>query len=168
MKYHVRRADRELTDPTTLKQILTDTRYVTIALTKDNTPYLVSLSHLYDESANCIYFHCAKEGRKLDYMKENPAVWGQALIDRGYVDGECNHLYASAMFGGTVELIADIQEKRRILGLIYAHQEKKPQPGAAPDPHLARIGNDAEMTNVTVGRILIQELTGKVSKDFKF
>lgn len=66
MTYHLKRKDLEITDVNIIKKILKSTKYVTIALSMDNKPYLVSLSHGYDEKRNCIYFHCAGEGKKLD------------------------------------------------------------------------------------------------------
>lgn len=73
-KYHMRRTDREITNAATLKKILKSTQYVTIAMSMDDQPYLVSLSHGYDEERNCIYFHSAKEGKKLDYLKKSKSV----------------------------------------------------------------------------------------------
>jgi len=83
----IRRKEKAITDEKTMKKILSEVAYVTIALCKDNQPYLVSLSHGYDSDKNCIYFHCASEGKKIDYLKENNVVWGQAIIDKGYVQG---------------------------------------------------------------------------------
>ena len=80
----MRRKDKEITDQAAIKKILYETHYVTLAMVKDNEPYLISLSHVYDEEKNCIYFHCASEGKKLDYLKENNTVWGQAIKDYGY------------------------------------------------------------------------------------
>jgi len=45
MKYHMRRMDRAVTEPEKLERILKEARYVTVAMCKDNIPYLVSLSH---------------------------------------------------------------------------------------------------------------------------
>jgi nitroimidazol reductase NimA-like FMN-containing flavoprotein (pyridoxamine 5'-phosphate oxidase superfamily) len=87
MKYRLRRKDKEISDQTELRNILKITKYVTIALCMDNRPYLVSLSHGYDETRNCIYFHCAKAGKKIDYIKSNNTVWGQAIEDHGYAEG---------------------------------------------------------------------------------
>ena len=64
MTYHLRRKDLEIADVNILKKILKSTAYVTIALAMDNKPYLVSLSHGYDEKRNCIYFHCAGKGKR--------------------------------------------------------------------------------------------------------
>jgi nitroimidazol reductase NimA-like FMN-containing flavoprotein (pyridoxamine 5'-phosphate oxidase superfamily) len=45
-------------------------------MTRDERPYLVSLNHGYDEGNRCIYFHCAKDGKKLEYVEANDSVWG--------------------------------------------------------------------------------------------
>ena len=162
MKYHIRRKDREIQDTEKIREILTEARYVTIALSMENKPYLVSLSHCYDRDANCLYFHCAKQGRKMDYIENNPHVWGQAIRDKGYMDGKCNHLYATVMFSGVVELVEDIGEKRRIFNLMFVNQERI-KPEGESDPHLIRIEKDSELSNVAVGKILLDEITGKVS-----
>ncbi len=94
MSFHVRRKEREITDPDEMRQVLKATKYVTVALCMDNEPYLVSLSHGYDETKNCLYFHCAPEGKKLIYAKANPNVWGQAVLDFGVTE-ECDYAYTS-------------------------------------------------------------------------
>jgi uncharacterized protein len=50
MSFHVRRKDREITDPEEMQHILKVTKYVTVALCMQNEPYLVSLSHGYDQT----------------------------------------------------------------------------------------------------------------------
>ena len=118
MKYHMLRHDKEITDEGTLKRILKTTQYVTLAMVKDNEPYLVSLSHGYDEKSHCIYFHSAKKGKKLDFMRANPVVWGQALLDHGYVEIECSHNFASVMFSGKVSFIEDEEERWKAISLM--------------------------------------------------
>ncbi len=172
MRYHMRRVDRELKDPAKLSKVLSQARYISLALSMDNKPYIVALSHAYDPETKCLYFHCASKGRKLDYMMSNPHVCGQALVDMGYVEGRCNHLYASVTFEGRVELVDELAEKRRIFTYMFHHQDRRPDEEKRKDidvdPHLTRIGSDVELRNVVVGRIRIVELTGKVSKDADF
>jgi nitroimidazol reductase NimA-like FMN-containing flavoprotein (pyridoxamine 5'-phosphate oxidase superfamily) len=158
--------DREIKDPAKVDKILKATRYVTIALSMDNRPYLVSLSHSYDINSKLIYFHCASARKKLDYMKSNPNVWGQAIIDKGYVEGKCNHHYVTAMFSGTIELVTDITEKRRIMNHMFANQEKRDS--TEVDSHFDRIRKDSELINIVVGKIMLHEVTGKISKDTTF
>ncbi len=151
--------EKEIKDKGTLKKILREASYITLALCKDNEPYLVSLSQSYDEERNCLYFHCAAEGKKLDFMRVNPRVWGEAVIDRGYAQGRCTHLYASVMFGGKIEFITDPEEKRAVFaGMINALDEN-------PAPLMKRLENAAPMAKTAVGRIVIEEMTGKKSAD---
>ena len=157
MLYHVRRKDKEITDYDDLKKILKNTGYVTIALVKDGEPYLVSLSHGYDEERNCIYFHSAPEGKKLDFMRSNPTVWGQAIIDEGYNKGQCSHLYASVMFRGRVEFIQDTESKRRAFRTMVMQLE--PDPDSIMDRMLSSEG----IPSTIVGRIEIEYITGKKS-----
>lgn len=157
--------DKEIKDVKKLEKILTETRFITVAMCRENVPYLVSLSHSYDKAAGCLYFHGASEGKKLDYMRANPVVWGQAIIDYGYNEGKCSHLYVSAMFKGRVEFIEDLSEKRRILSHMVRHHEKNPEPTLNSPTGMAHAG---EMGKTTVGRIIIEELTGKKSQEVDF
>ncbi len=154
MKYHLRRKDKEITDQAELKRILRTAKYVTIAMTKNNRPYLVSLSHGYNETGNCLYFHCANVGKKIDYVKSNNNVWGQALIDQGYLEGECDHLFASIHFQGKITFVEDVKEKRAAIECMIRHQDKNPR------PMIARL-NPERLKTVTIGRIDIEEMTGK-------
>ncbi len=160
MRYHVRRQDKEITDSETLKKILLETDYVTLALVKDGEPYLVSLSHSYDETMNCIYFHSAPEGKKLDYMRVSPVVWGQALLDHGYHKGQCSHLYASVMFKGNIEFIEDTETKRHVFRMMVNQIE--------PDPEsiMDRMVNSEGIPSTVVGRIHIEYMAGKKSAEF--
>lgn len=162
MKYHMRRVDREIKDAKGLECILKESRYVTIALSMENKPYLVSLSHCYDENTKNIYFHCATLGKKMDYMSSNPEVCGQAIIDLGYDDGKCNHKYRTVMFGGNIEFVQGTDEKRRVLNLLFENQERN-NPSGEIDPHSIRIKKDSEVAGVTVGKIVVTEMTGKIS-----
>jgi len=83
MTFHIRRKEREITDPDEMRQVLKDTKYITVALSMNDEPYLVALSHGYDQAKNCLYFHCAPEGKKLIYAQANNRVWGQAVLDFG-------------------------------------------------------------------------------------
>ena len=158
MKYHMRRKDKEITDPSEMKKLLEQVEYVTLAMAKDNIPYLVTLSHGYDPEKNEVYFHSASTGKKLDIMRENPRVWGQAMVDMGYAEGECNHHYASVMFSGAVSFIEDENEKYEILTGMARKFKEEPE---------AVIGaQNASVMNTVVGKISVDYMTGKKSKDF--
>ncbi len=163
--YHMRRGDKEIKDKNKLERILKETNFVTLALAMGNEPYVVSLSHSYDEEAGCLYFHCADEGTKLDYMRGNPVVWGQALIDHGYHAGQCSHLYVSANFRGRIEFIEDLDGKKKALGHMILHQEKNPE---ALLTQLKAFEAGSSLDKTIVGRIVIEELKGKKSAEVSF
>ncbi len=153
MSFHVRRKDREITDPAEMRQVLKTTKYVTVALCKDNEPYLISLSHGYDEEKNCLYFHCAPEGKKLVYAKANNRVWGQAVLDFGVTD-ECDYAYTSVQFSGTMVLIEDLAEKQHGMEVLVR------QVSLSPEEKLAKIKPE-KLAKTTMGRIDITSITGK-------
>jgi nitroimidazol reductase NimA-like FMN-containing flavoprotein (pyridoxamine 5'-phosphate oxidase superfamily) len=114
----IRRKDKEITDVNEAKKILKEVKYVTLAMCLDNEPYLVTLSHGYHEEKNCIDFHCAKEGKKIQILQANNRVRGQALVNQGYVQGACDHLHATTQFSGKVTFVEDVAEKEHALKLM--------------------------------------------------
>ncbi|MCK5140685.1 MAG: pyridoxamine 5'-phosphate oxidase family protein [Candidatus Heimdallarchaeaceae archaeon] len=155
----IRRKEKAITDEKILKKILSEVAYVTIALCKDNQPYLVSLSHGYDPDRNCIYFHCASEGKKIDYLKENNVVWGQAIIDKGYIQGSCDHLYATTQFKGKVTFVNDFEEKKEILiNMVHKLDDN-------PDVLIEKQLTQQSISKITVGRIDIEYMSGKEAKE---
>jgi nitroimidazol reductase NimA-like FMN-containing flavoprotein (pyridoxamine 5'-phosphate oxidase superfamily) len=163
--YHMRRADKEIKEKAKLAKILNETNYVTLALAKGNEPYIVALSHSYDEKAGCLYFHSSAEGKKLEYMRANPIVWGQALIDHGYYEGQCSHLYVSAVFRGRIEFVESEDEKKRIFKHMIERQDKNP---ATLMPRLTGLNSSSTIAKTVVGKIVLLELTGKKSAEISF
>jgi nitroimidazol reductase NimA-like FMN-containing flavoprotein (pyridoxamine 5'-phosphate oxidase superfamily) len=159
MSFHVRRKDREITDPDALKKVLKTTKYVTLALCMDNEPYLVSLSHGYDETRNCLYFHCADEGKKIVYLNTNNKVWGQAVLDYGVTD-ECDYAYKSVHFKGTISLIEDSTEKQHAMEVLVR------QLSDTPEEKLAKIKPE-KLAKTTMGKIDITYTSGKQHQNSK-
>jgi nitroimidazol reductase NimA-like FMN-containing flavoprotein (pyridoxamine 5'-phosphate oxidase superfamily) len=153
MTFHVRRKDREITNPDEMRQVLASTKYVTVALCMDNKPYLVSLSHGYDKTKNCLYFHCAPEGKKLIYAKANPNVWGQAVLDFGVTE-ECDYAYTSVHFQGKLTLITDLTEKKHAMEILVR------QVSLNPEAKLAQIKPE-KLSSITMGKIDINYFSGK-------
>lgn len=159
LKYHIKRSDKEIKDKETMTKILKQTQYVTLAMVKDGEPYLVSLSHGYDEENNCIYIHSASEGKKLDYINANPNIWGQALIDKGYHENECSHLFASVMFKGKVTWLETPEEKDRAFKTMILQLEPN------PERLLNKFIGSKNVHGTVTGRIDIEYMTGKISEE---
>ena len=151
----IRRKEKEITNNDELITILQQTQYVTIAMCHDNVPYLVTLTHGYDPKEDVIYFHCASKGKKIDILQENNVIWGQALIDKGYVQGKCDHLYATTQFKGTVHFLKNIKEKEEALKIMIQQQE------IVPAHVIDKQINKESLERVTIGRIDITYLSGK-------
>lgn len=68
----MRRSDREQDLEFSLDLIDRCTYGVVAISTGEDTPYCLPLSFV--RLGNSLYFHCAKEGRKLDLLRRNPRV----------------------------------------------------------------------------------------------
>jgi uncharacterized protein len=156
MSFHVRRKDREITKSNEMHQVLKATKYVTIALCMEGEPYLVALSHGYDQTRNCLYFHCSPEGKKLIYAKANPKVWGQAVMDFG-VTQECDYAYSSVHFSGKLSLITDLNEKKHAMEVLIC------QVSLDPEAKLAKLKPE-KLESVAMGRIDINYISGKSTR----
>ena len=147
----IRRKEKAITDQEEIKSILTNTKYITLAMCKDNNPYLVTVSHGYDSINNVIFFHCAAEGKKIDYINSNPIVWGQALLDLGYASGKCNHHYKTAQFKGKVQFLTNFTEKKQALTIMIDQLEE--------DPILRQKVKEKSLTEKAIQRVNIGKIT---------
>ncbi len=153
----IRRKEKEVTDRAEMVRVLVAARYITMAMCDEDGPYLATLTHGYDERRNAIYFHCAHEGRKVDALKRDNRVWGQAMVDLGYAEGSCDHLYETTQFRGKVTFVQDMDEKRHAL-MVMIHKNER-DPGTV----VAEQVTDESVKNVNIGRIDIDLMTGKRS-----
>jgi len=155
----IRRKEKAIETEDEMMTILAKAKHITVAMCQDNEPYLVTLSHGLDRLKRCIYFHCAREGKKIDILKKNSTVWGQALDDSGYVEGACDHLWATTQFRGTVSFVEDIVEKEHALHIMIRQLEPN------PEKVIATQITAKSLKRVNIGRIDIDYMSGKKSKE---
>lgn len=155
--YHARLPDQMIQDRQELLRIIRGQRIMTLALCMDNEPYLVTMNFGFDEGEDCFYFHCAGKGKKIDYLRANPVVWGQVMQDDGYVQGRCNHTYHSVQFKGQVTFLESIEEKAEALTMMIEQMESDPAPVKK------RLIRESRLQNVAVGRVHVIEMTGKAN-----
>lgn len=125
--YHFKnRPNRELTTDAEIQGILTNGKYAVISMCRDNEPYVVTLSYGYESETNTLYFHCSKQGLKLDFLNSNPRVCATVIEDGGYVPNECEHNYKTVVFWGNMGIIADLEEKKHGMGVLLKHLESSP------------------------------------------
>jgi hypothetical protein len=157
-RYHMHKADQEITDRAELVALLRGGQYATLALCRQGEPYVVTLSYGYDEAEDALYFHTALEGLKLAFLAENPAVCGTVIDDRGYLQGRCDHAYRSVVFWGRMERVEERSEKERCLGCMIDQLEDEP---GKMRQRLAQRGETYE--RAVVLRLHIDEMTGRQS-----
>ena len=156
-EYHLRRNDKAILDRKRMLDFLEGQKLVTVALSKDGKPYLFTADYGFDRKSKSIFVHCAKKGKKIDYIGANPVVWGQVMEDLGYVQGECDHKYRTVQFNGKAELVTDIEEKRKALNIMINRLEDEPEKGKR------ELIDKSGLKNVLIIRIKIVGLSGKES-----
>ena len=123
----MRRTEREITDKDRMFAILRDCGVCCLALCAGDKPYAVPLCYGYTENRGrlTLWFHCAKEGQKLDIIRMNPnAAFVCDLPGELILGGEacqCSMKYASVLGEGRLSVCADDNEKRMGLEAIMRH-----------------------------------------------
>ncbi len=154
----MRRVEKEISDMETLIKILKGGNYTVISMCKENEVYLVTLSYGYDESKNALYFHCAKEGQKIEFIKSNPFVCGTVIEDNGYKDG-CSQAYRSVVFRGKMVILEDIHEKK--IGFDVLLNQLENDPSTTKNKFFKK---DEIYENLRMLRLDINEISGKEEK----
>ena len=127
----MRRADREVKDLDVIRSILDQCMTCHLAMVEDGMPYVVPLSYAYEmeEDTLTVYFHSAKEGRKIDILRKNSAVCFEMCMEGEPVyakETPCNsgYYYASVHGFGEIVFVENVEEKCRSLSLLMKHQAK--------------------------------------------
>ena len=88
----MRRKDREITDAKQIEEILKEGKVCYLALCKENEPYVVPMHYAWQ--SGYLYLHSAREGKKVEFAKQNPQVsfcivpqW-EIIEDRDHVIGQ--------------------------------------------------------------------------------
>ena len=104
---------------------------------------------------NCIYLHCAAEGRKLDIIRRNDRVCFEMDLFREVILGQspcgCSCRYESVIGFGRAVIVDDAGEKKAALDRIMEHYGEQAPPAYKPDI----------LEKTTVIRIAIERLTAK-------
>ena len=92
----------------------------------DGYPYAVPLSYVYSEGK--FYFHCARQGHKLDAIRREPKASFCVVDEDRVVAQEYTTYFRSVIAFGQVRELTDEQEKRAAiekLALRYAPQDSE-------------------------------------------
>ena len=118
----MRNFKKEITDRAELEEILAKAEVLFLALHDEPAPYVLPLNFAYADGV--IWFHCAREGTKLDLIRRDPRVGFSAVTDAGVVAGAAACDFAatgcSVVGRGTARIATDPAERRRGLDALMS------------------------------------------------
>ncbi len=148
------RKDKEIKDKEVIESIIKRATVCRIGLCENNVPYIVPLVFGYKD--NCLYFHSAPEGRKIDTIKRNNNVCFELDVDCELVKSETacswDMKYYSVIGFGKAFFVDDPEEKRKALNIIMEHY--------SGNPHEYPTN---EINKVAIIKVKIDSMTGKKS-----
>ena len=151
----MRRKDKEIKNKNEIEMILQKAKICRVAFSDDNQPYIVPLNFGYENKI--LYFHSAKEGKKIEWLKKNNKVCFEVDIDHiiHNTNIPCGwySTYRSVIGHGNAFIVEDINEKRKALDILVKQYS----------PNTNYNFTNKNVNNVCVFRIEIQEMTGKKS-----
>lgn len=150
----MRRSDKQISDKKEIEEIIRQSTICRLAMCDAGAPYIVPLSFGYRDGV--LYFHSAKEGRKIEILRRNDQVCFEFDLDAEIVKAAavCSWgvTYRSVIGTGRACFIEDPAEKQEALQII-----------------VNQYGGDgsnmpaASVNNTLVFAVNIEEITGKQS-----
>ena len=151
----MRRNEKEIKDFDEIESILKRNNVCRIALSNDDIPYIIPMNYGYKNYT--LVFHSAKEGRKIDLIKNNPEVCFEITegIEILKSKDACSFStkYKSVIGRGKIEIINDASLKIEGLNVLM---------GQITNNKNWEYSKKA-LKNIVVLKLEIDELTGKQS-----
>jgi len=150
----MRRKEKEILDREEIESIIKKADVCRLGFSDNNIPYIVPLNFGYKE--NCLYFHTAKVGKKMDMIKTNNMVCFELDVDHEVIRAEnpCdwNMKFQSVIGFGKAFVLTDAEEKRQVLDVIIEHYSGQ------TDEYAEKLVN-----RLAVIKVEIESMTGKKS-----
>ncbi len=153
---NLRRQDREVTETKELMQIIDQCKVCRVGMQDNAGLYIVPMNfgYIYDNNQLVLFFHSAKEGRKIKALKENIDICFEMDCEHHLITGDeaCQYSYSfkSIIGNGKVVFIDEVEEKKTALSTLMRHQTGKD------------FSFDDRMANsVLVFKVIVHEFTGK-------
>ncbi|MCK5312036.1 MAG: pyridoxamine 5'-phosphate oxidase family protein [Desulfobacteraceae bacterium] len=150
----MRRKEKEITDLKEIEEIIMDAKVCHLALSHNDTPYVVPLSFGYKDKI--LYLHSAKEGKKIKILNKNNKVCFEFTIDCEILESDkgCKWgaKFRSVIGFGKAHFIEKIEEKQKALEIIL--QNYTDRVFELPEKNVI---------NTLLIKINIEQITGKKS-----
>ncbi len=107
----MRRFKQQMTEEECVTLLKEEKRGILSVIGDDGYPYGVPLNFYYDEGTEQIYFHCAKEGHKLDAIRACDKVCF-TVMNQGWKDEDGWSYHPSSVIAfGRARIVEDEEEK---------------------------------------------------------
>ncbi len=150
----MRREDKGIEDQDDIEAIIQRAIVCRIAFSENDVPYIVPVNFGYKD--DCLYFHSAPEGKKIEIIEQNNRVCFEVDIDQEVVRSatpcDWGMKYRSVIGFGKAFLVRDVEEKRKALNTIVEHYSGKPSDYP-----------ESAISNVAIIKVEIESMTGKKS-----
>ena len=127
----MRRKDREITSPDLIREYIRQCEICRLGFNDDGEVYIVPLNFgvCEQDGRYTLYFHGAKEGRKLDLIRKNPRAGFEMDCHYALTAGEkghdCTARFRSIIGNGLMEIVEDPDEKIAGLQALMYHATGK-------------------------------------------
>jgi nitroimidazol reductase NimA-like FMN-containing flavoprotein (pyridoxamine 5'-phosphate oxidase superfamily) len=153
----MRRTDKEITDQELISRVIQNAQVCRLGLARENIPYILPVSFGYDGEA--IYFHTAKEGRKIEFLAANNRLCFEFEHDVRVITNDSNPCkwtfsFQSVIGYGYDQELTEIPSKIDGLNKVMRHYSGRDW-----------TFSEENLEAIKVWRITIESLTGKQSKD---
>ncbi len=119
----MRRKEREVKDQRIIDSVIRDADVCRLGMCSQDEPYIVPMC--FGRTGNSIFFHCAKEGKKMDFIRKNSRVCfeieGKASIARESTPCKWSIEYISVIGFGRASIVEDADERKSALAAILDH-----------------------------------------------
>ena len=150
----MRRKDKEMGERAMIDSVIESAKVCRLGMCDDGIPYIVPMCFGYE--GNVIFLHCAKEGRKIEFLKSNSTVCFEFESDCEVKIGDkpCSFSmrYRSVIGYGEASFVEGLEAKHKALEIIM----KQYTQGQFTFPEEA-------LGTIAIIRIQIAEITGKKS-----
>ena len=139
-----------------MEDILNKGKFCHVAMASGDEPYLITVNYGYKN--DCLYFHSAPDGQKIEMIRKNPNVCFMIYSDEQLVSGEnpCKDWsmkYRSVIGYGKATILKNPLEKTKGLNILMEHYSKK-----GPFEF-----SEKNLEDTTVIKINIEKISGKIS-----
>ncbi|MCR5699077.1 MAG: pyridoxamine 5'-phosphate oxidase family protein [Treponemataceae bacterium] len=150
----MRRFKQQLENEECIAILKNEKRGVLSLIGDEGYPYSIPMDHFYDENDGKIYFHCAKEGHKIDAIKKcDKACF--CVYDKGFVkEGDWALNIKSVVVFGRISLVEDIKKREEICtNLVFKFID---------DKEYLKKELDSALSRVQCLEFTIEHMTGKL------